>query len=335
MMPRRQPTNEISSLGRLTTSNIHSNKSTPPSSDAAAALLELHQSSTPLVRGGSFTTKPLKHRVNSRTGLVNGTMRVERIRTAGGRTLLRFEYCLELERDGTSIPVLVAMQRQEFFSQSKEASKTQHNRPFASGKDWMNEKRHFIIAQHNKQTEALGEISVSPLQPQVVAFSVTLMDQVDSCILYKVHSLPSIFSNAPPPRQIEFVRFTERAQLTAAKEGGTAVESSNFYRSLLNESCEFLQPKAETSPHKALCDTNYLSIFYSERPFIKVETKAPTLNMKGRGRVASSKNTQLVNQDGVVCLQVAKCDHTTYHVDFRAPFNPFQAFAFGIAQVAL
>lgn len=311
----------------LSTSNVTPSKSiSSTSSEAAAALIELKKASIGI---GPLTSPSKRQRINTSTGLVHGIMRVERIRTKG-RSMLQFEYLLENEQDGTNIPLLVAFQ--DFASKN-----TSEKRIFAANAT--QEKRSYVIAPYNKQDEILGRLFLSNFNKDVVAFSLTLMDQVDSCIFYKVHNLSDVLSASPPTREIELVRFTERAKRAAAAEGNGSVchaETNIFYRTLLDECCMFLRPKTtQDSAYKVLIDAKYLSVFCAKQPYIKVGNKTPTLNMKGRGRVTSNKNTQLVNQDGMVCIQVAKCDHDAYHLDFCAPFNPFQAFAFGMAQTIL
>lgn len=293
------------------------------SSEAAAALLSLKKASLGV---GPLTT-PSKRRVNTKTGLIHGVLRVQKVRM-NGRVTTRFEYLLENENDGTNIALLVA------FNPSENSSSPKPKTPA----EWMLSKRQFSIAQSDKQDHVIGQVSVAPFNNNVVAFSVTLLDQADMCILYKIQNAKTILTKNAPPRQVEVARFTERSKKAAAqKQNGptSQPETNKFYRELLNQCCTYLQPNPEDAPFRVLCDTNYLSIFHSERPYIKIGNKTPTLNTRGRGRVTSSKNTQLVNSDGEVCIQVAKCDQETYHVDFGAPFNAFQAFAFGIAQVVL
>lgn len=75
-----------------------------------------------------------------------------------------------------------------------------------------------------------------------------------------------------------------------------------------------------------------------------LETKEPAfvngfyrLNFNGRVSVPSVKNFQLVDEDDsetVVC-QFGKVDSDRFHLDFKTPFNAFQAFALSLAQFDL
>lgn len=56
---------------------------------------------------------------------------------------------------------------------------------------------------------------------------------------------------------------------------------------------------------------------------------AYVLNFKGRVNEPSIKNFQLIqefDQNEEVCLQFGKDSENSYHLDFRYPFSPFQAF---------
>ena len=306
------------------------------SSKAAAALVQL--------KNADIGIEPLKapHRrqCDSKTGLLHGRIHVQKQRSGMLRNnSLRFEFVLERQNiDGTNLPLLVAFHPTS--SSSSDANKKKIK--FPTPADWMIEKRHFAIALYSNQNEVLGEVGVAPYRNRnVVAFAVTVLDQVDSCVFYKCHSLEKIMSKDESSfREAEFARFTERAKKAARKSGdgkSTKLEDNEFYGCLLNESCQLLQPPKQTSgPElKVFCDSNYLSIFSSARPTLGKGMEVPSLNMNGRGTVTSNKNMQLVSTDGLVYVQVAKCDTNTYHVDFRAPFNPLQAFAFGIAQIVL
>ena len=63
-------------------------------------------------------------------------------------------------------------------------------------------------------------------------------------------------------------------------------------------------------------------------------TGAHSLDFKGRVTVPSVKNFQLViegrQQDDVIC-QFGKVGDDEFHLDFKAPLNPLQAFALAVA----
>jgi hypothetical protein len=61
------------------------------------------------------------------------------------------------------------------------------------------------------------------------------------------------------------------------------------------------------------------------------------LNFKGRVSVPSVKNFQLVSPDAIgdVICQFGKIGDDRFHLDFKAPFNPFQAFSLALSQFNL
>jgi Tub family len=74
------------------------------------------------------------------------------------------------------------------------------------------------------------------------------------------------------------------------------------------------------------------------------ETKEPVfingnfrLNFHGRVSVPSVKNFQLISEDDIdtVVCQFGKVDDNRFHLDFRSPFNAFQAFALALSQFNL
>jgi hypothetical protein len=74
------------------------------------------------------------------------------------------------------------------------------------------------------------------------------------------------------------------------------------------------------------------------------ETKEPVfingnfrLNFNGRVSIPSVKNFQLVSDDDIddIVCQFGKIDDDKYHLDFKAPFNAFQAFSLALSQFNL
>jgi hypothetical protein len=104
-----------------------------------------------------------------------------------------------------------------------------------------------------------------------------------------------------------------------------------------------------------------IALFRSKECYSKGNGRSG-LNFKGRGRVASTKNIQLVVQDLVgasncstttttttktttttttstkippIHCQMAKWDTNTFHVDYQSPMCTLYAFAFALAQLDL
>ena len=75
-----------------------------------------------------------------------------------------------------------------------------------------------------------------------------------------------------------------------------------------------------------------------------LQTKEPTfingnyrLNFRGRVKIPSVKNFQIVSSDNVdnVLVQFGKIGDDRFHLDFKAPFNAVQAFALALSQFNL
>jgi hypothetical protein len=86
-------------------------------------------------------------------------------------------------------------------------------------------------------------------------------------------------------------------------------------------------------------DQPSLHVFDNKEPYSKGGGRWG-LNFHGRGRLASSKNMQMEHKTRnkpttKVVFQIVKWDKHAYNVDFRAPFNLFQAFGFALAQIDL
>lgn len=74
------------------------------------------------------------------------------------------------------------------------------------------------------------------------------------------------------------------------------------------------------------------------------ETKDPVyengnyrLNFRGRVRVPSVKNFQLVAEDDIddIICQFGKIGEDKFNLDYKAPFNAFQAFSLALCQFNL
>lgn len=83
--------------------------------------------------------------------------------------------------------------------------------------------------------------------------------------------------------------------------------------------------------------THDVQVFSNKQPVF--ENGFYRLNFHGRVSVPSVKNFQLIpsntGEDPPVCLQFGKVDDNKFHLDFRAPITPTQAFAIALAQLTL
>jgi hypothetical protein len=169
----------------------------------------------------------------------------------------------------------------------------------------------------SKIGKQLGVLSMHKSKQSIKALVYSLYQDTEqvAAILYHVPSIISVVLDGPP----------RRAQI--------AISASQAKSGIL-------EAKSKTSIHK----TRSLQGIDDGQPFLHVfESKDPYskgggrwgLNFHGRGRLASSKNTQMENKHETVVFQIAKWDKHAYNVDFRAPFNMFQAFGFALAQIDL
>ena len=80
-------------------------------------------------------------------------------------------------------------------------------------------------------------------------------------------------------------------------------------------------------------DMSVVSLF--NKPPVLGPDNIYRLDFMGRVKLSSVKNVQLISQaNPSVSLQFGKADPDVYHLDFRAPFTPFQAFGIAVAQCA-
>jgi hypothetical protein len=172
-------------------------------------------------------------------------------------------------------------------------------------------------SKHGKQ---LGVLSLAGKSVKLLVYSLYQEHEQVATILYQVPSIINVVLDGPP----------RRAQI--------AISASQAHVQLKSG---ILEQKSKISIHKT---RSLQGIDNDAHPFLHVfENKDPYskgggrwgLDFHGRGRLASSKNMQMENKEGVIVFQIAKWDKHAYSVDFRAPFNMFQAFGFALAQIDL
>lgn len=116
-------------------------------------------------------------------------------------------------------------------------------------------------------------------------------------------------------------------------EGLTVGDSTTSFSQLI----DLFQREAEEPSSRAAAT---LQVFENKEPVF--DNGFYRLNFNGRVSMPSVKNFQLVragktdggSQDDV-CLQFGKVDGKKFHLDFRAPLTPIQAFAIALAQFNL
>lgn len=156
------------------------------------------------------------------------------------------------------------------------------------------------------------------------ALTTTADNTLDACVFFNKPSLIQ-YALEGAPRQLELGVFTKE---------GRKLELAQA-RQVVKDCCKYSESKATSSAYKVVGDSKFLSVFHSLVPYKKEGRKKYGLNLKGRGRGASNKNCQMVNEIGKVTLQMAKFEKGIYSVDFAAPLNAVQAFGFALAQLDL
>jgi hypothetical protein len=127
------------------------------------------------------------------------------------------------------------------------------------------------------------------------------------------------------------------------KEGSQPRKLSVIIPRLNSDGCPVPYRVAENNSESSI--TDLISVPSSRRPGMYLfETKEPSfisgnfrLNFRGRVSVPSVKNFQLVSEDDIdnIICQFGKIDDDRFHLDFKAPFNAFQAFALALSQFNL
>lgn len=151
-------------------------------------------------------------------------------------------------------------------------------------------------------------------------------------ILYKVPSVVTVLRDAPP-RHVQIALVPTHTTSDDMKMDPTWFEMAckDSIRKEGNLSA------VVTAAHNN--SEQQVMLFESKTPYVKVGGRVG-LNFRGRGREASSKNTQIgigavIGGDTSVLMQMAKWENDVYNVDFCAPFSLLHAFAFGLAQLDL
>lgn len=170
----------------------------------------------------------------------------------------------------------------------------------------------------------LGEMKRAEFHNDSVSYELTSKGQLDACIFFnKPNLIQYAFEGAP--RQLELGVLTKE---------GRKLDLEQAYQ-VVKDCCKFSESKAQTSAYKIVGDSRFLSVFQSAMPYRKAGLKKFGLNFQGRGRGASTKNCQMLSENGQHSLQMAKFDKGVYHVDFCAPLSAYQTFAFALAQLDL
>mmetsp|Transcript_19373 Transcript_19373/g.18716 ORF Transcript_19373/g.18716 Transcript_19373/m.18716 type:complete len:387 (-) Transcript_19373:36-1196(-) len=152
-----------------------------------------------------------------------------------------------------------------------------------------------------------------------------------------------VVNQASEREEVAGFMFDRLDVLNHMKEGSQPRKLSVIIPRLNTEGCPVPYRVAENDSEGSIID--FIPIPSSRRPGMYLfETKEPSfisgnfrLNFRGRVSVPSVKNFQLVPEDDVdnIICQFGKIDDDRFHLDFKAPFNAFQAFALALSQFNL
>lgn len=155
------------------------------------------------------------------------------------------------------------------------------------------------------------------------ALTTTKDDKLDACVFFNKPNLIQ-YALQGLPRQLELGLFTK---------AGHQLSREQAYQ-VVKDCCKYSESKATSSAYKIVGDSKYLSVHQSLLPYKKGRGNFG-LNFQGRGRGASNKNCQMINEIGKITLQMVKYEKGIYHVDYAAPVHGVQAFGFALAQLDL
>lgn len=267
-----------------------------PASNATAAASRSPAPFLPVVKTLDCFAVPQKKDYRHSTGLVHCVVRREAGKGRFGFASNRITFSLQ-KRDGTEIVLLVAAKQAGTYTISDLSSK---------------------IGQQ------LGVLSASNRNNSVKSLVYALYQENEqvATILYHVPSIISVVLDGPP-RSAQIAISSQQAHVQEKSPG-------------------ILEAKSKISIQKTRSllgiddDQPFLHVFENKDPYSKGGGRWG-LNFHGRGRLASSKNMQMEHKeaDETVVFQIAKWDKHAFNVDFRAPFNMFQAFGFALAQIDL
>jgi hypothetical protein len=271
-----------------------------PETPASNATAEAARSPAPLLATKTLDcfAVPTKKDYRHSTGLVHCVVRREAGKGRFGFASNRIIFSLQ-KRDGTEIVLLVATKQAGQYTISDLSSKI------------------------GKQLGVLSMVMVSKKSIKSLVYSLYQDTEQVASILYHVPSILSVVLDGPP-RRAQIAISTSQAHVHQQSSILEAKSKFNIHKSQSLKGIDDGQP--------------LLHVFDTKDPYSKGGGRWG-LNFHGRGRLASSKNMQMENKQAdsseTVVFQIAKWDKHAYNVDFRAPFNMFQAFGFALAQIDL
>ena len=151
-----------------------------------------------------------------------------------------------------------------------------------------------------------------------IGYKLSVVNNDIACIVYTVPSLSKKISDNPARQATMALHFTYNALF-------------QLKSSIVSDCYEVCSSQGAAQ----LAETGVASSNVTVLTSKDSKKAGGGLYFSGRGKLASSKNMQLVDEKKRVVWQMSKIDRHEYHVDFRSPINTVQSFALAIAQCDL
>eukprot|EP00592_Proboscia_alata_P010453 CAMPEP_0194361534 /NCGR_PEP_ID=MMETSP0174-20130528/9098_1 /TAXON_ID=216777 /ORGANISM="Proboscia alata, Strain PI-D3" /LENGTH=314 /DNA_ID=CAMNT_0039133785 /DNA_START=55 /DNA_END=999 /DNA_ORIENTATION=- len=135
-----------------------------------------------------------------------------------------------------------------------------------------------------------------------------------AAFLYHVPSWISQWREGQPPRRVTAILPT--------------LDPKNY-----SKSCQITNENKMIDSFENGCGSSEVLVMETREP--SYEGGQYRLNFGGRVTTPSVKNMQLVGDDGKLLVQFGRVGENRFHLDYRSPFNGYQAFALAITQFDL
>jgi tubby-related protein 1 len=153
-------------------------------------------------------------------------------------------------------------------------------------------------------------------------------------VLFDRLSLLSQIKDGNQPRKMKvLIPSLDANRIPSANKTGDNDSGSLSERLIALDDCDLRGETLAQAKQSTNCEGMFL--YQSKDPVF--ENGNYRLNFNGRVSMPSVKNYQLVAADAIddIICQFGKVDEDVFHLDYKAPLNAFQAFAFALCQFNL
>jgi hypothetical protein len=188
----------------------------------------------------------------------------------------------------------------------------------------------YVLYDEHHGQKKIGTLHRTQNGPAAIVYALYWSDVQVATVLYTVPSLVKVVREGPARQaQLALTSFDDTGAATTTKK-----QDPHWFAVACQESIK------KTSTLDLM--TAVSDVYESAVPYVKKDGRYG-MDFKGRGRMTSTKNMQLVSPDSdpvvgkkkKIKCQVAKWDADVFHVDFCAPLTMFHAFGFALAQIDL